>query len=526
MMWRLVPLLAALLAASPGAAAHLQTAAPTVAAAPAGFENEVFYHIFTRSMRDSNGDGQGDLKGIEQSLPYLKRLGVTSILLTPLYPSPFYHNYFASDFEGVDPAFGTMRDYQNLVRAIHARGMKIYLDEEFQYVAYDHKWFKSALGNPSSPYSDFFIFHGPNNTQPESGPFGITIAAKFPSGSMGITTVNMKSAKFRAWAANYLLGWVDPNHDGKFSDGVDGFRLDHMMDDLDNKHILTNLFDDFWKPVFAKLRATNPRLHFIAEQWDWGDGGDFLRRGGVDAAFAFPLVTAIRSFDKGKIVAAINRLERAIPPGKDELLFVENHDMQRIASDPGISPDKLRTAATLLISMKGTPLIYYGQELGMRGAPRPEYKSDEKDIGDREAFKWGSRTEAPGQANWYKSSKTYWTQRFAKDHDGVSVAEEDGDPHSLLNHYRRLLVLRRTHPAMSEGGQRLLDSPPGLLVIERWKRAERLLIIANLSQRSSIYRVIGRDLLAKRNIKGELRLSAYRATVILLPPTRLSATLL
>lgn len=517
---------ASLFAPRGSAAANTKTIAPTVAGAPAQLEEEVFYQIFTRSMRDSNGDGEGDLKGIQQSLPYLQRLGITSILLTPLYPSDFYHNYFASNFNGIDPEFGTVHDFRNLLRAIHKRGMKLYLDEEFQYVAYDHPWFKSALGNPASPYSDFLIFHGPNNTEPEAGPFGITIAARFPGTETGITTVNMKSPRFRAWATNYLLRWVDPNGDGDLSDGVDGFRLDHMMDDLDNKHILTNLFDDFWKPLFAKLRATNSKLHFIAEQWDWGDGGDFLRRGGADAAFAFPLVTAIRSFDKAKIVAAIDQLERAIPAGKHELVFVENHDMQRIGSDPGITPEKLRTAATLVTLIKGTPLIYYGQELGMRGAPRPEYKSDEKDIGDREAFEWSVSTEAPGQANWYKGPKTYWTERFAKDHDGVSVAEEDGDPHSLLNHYRRLLALRRTHPAMSEGNQRLLDSPPGILVIERSKRAERLLIIANLSPRSSFYRVSGRDLLAKQNIKGTLGLAAYQATVIQLPPTRLSATLL
>ena len=514
MMWRLVPLLAALLAASPGAAAHLQTAAPTVAAAPAGFENEVFYHIFTRSMRDSNGDGQGDLKGIEQSLPYLKRLGVTSILLTPLYPSPFYHNYFASDFEGVDPAFGTMRDYQNLVRAIHARGMKIYLDEEFQYVAYDHKWFKSALGNPSSPYSDFFIFHGPNNTQPESGPFGITIAAKFPSGSMGITTVNMKSAKFRAWAANYLLGWVDPNHDGKFSDGVDGFRLDHMMDDLDNKHINTNLFATFWKPIFAKVRAANPKIKFIAEQWDWGDGADFLRRGEVDGAFAFPLTAAIRSFDKAKIVKAIGQLDRAIPAGKHELVFVENHDMARIASDPGITPDKLRTAATLVIALNGVPSIYYGQELGMRGHPRDEYKSDEKDIGDREAFEWSAKTEAPSQANWYKGPKSYWTDRFAKDDDGISVAEEDRDPASLLDHYRRLLKIRATHPALRSGAQRVISTPGELLAVERTAGGQRLLIVANLSPVTRDYRTSGRDLLSGRRIQDRLRLTPYQSTIV------------
>ena len=122
----------------------------------------------------------------------------------------------------------------------------------------------------------------------------------------------------------------------------------------------------------------------------------------MDAAFAFPLVSAIRSFDKTKIVAAIDKLEKAIPPGKHELVFVENHDMPRIASDPGITPEKLRTAATLAMLLKSTPLIYYGQELGMRGIQRPEYKSDEKDIGTREAFEWSAKIEAQGEATWYK----------------------------------------------------------------------------------------------------------------------------
>jgi glycosidase len=504
---------AAMVVPSAGAAAKPQTVAPTVAAPPAQLDREVFYQIFTRSMRDSNGDGEGDLKGIEHSLPYLQRLGVTSILLTPLYPSDFYHNYFASDFEGVDPEFGTMEDYRRLLKAIHERGMKLYLDEEFQYVAYDHPWFRSALNNPGSPFSDFLIFHGASNSKPEEGPFGITLADRFPNDRTGITTVNLKSPKVRQWAGDYLLRWVDPDGDGDFSDGVDGFRLDHMMDDLDNKHILTNLFEDFWKPVFSRLRSTNPRLRLVAEQWDWGDGADFLRRGGVDAAFAFPLVSAIRSFDKAKIVAAISEVERAIPEGKHELIFVENHDMQRIASDPGITPEKLKTAATLVTMLKGTPLIYYGQELGMRGAPRSEYKSDEKDIGDREAFEWSAKVEAPGQANWYKGPKSYWTQRFARDDDGVSVDEEDRDPASLLNHYRRLLALRRAHPATA-GDQHVIESPQSLLVIERSGGGERLLVIANLSSQEVTYPVRGRDLLDGREIAGELRLEPYQSSII------------
>jgi glycosidase len=507
-------LLAASTAASSGAAASIQAAAPAVAAAPAALDNEVFYQIFTRSMRDSNGDGQGDLKGIEQSLPYLKRFGVTSILLTPIQPSPFYHNYFPDKPQGVDPAYGTMADFRSLARAIHARGMKLYLDEEFQYVTYDHPWFKSALGNPASPYSGFFFFHGPNNTKPESAVFGLTIAKGFPGIDVGITTVNMNAPAFKTWAADYLMSWVDPNHDGDLSDGVDGFRLDHMMDDLDNKHIDTNLFDGFWKPIFAKLRRANPKLKFIAEQYDWGYGGDYLRRAGVNAVFDFPLAGAIRSFDKSKIVDAIDKTAAAVPAGKHELIFIENHDLPRTASDAGITPEKLRTAATLSMMLQGTPLIYYGQELGMRGKPREEYKSDEKDIGDREAFKWSARTETPGQANWYKGPKSYWTERFARDNDGISVAEEDRDPRSLLNHYRRLLKIRAANPALRSGSQRVLPTDGNILAVERSGSGEDLLIVANLSAQAADYSVSGRDLLSGNPVRGTLRLQPYQATII------------
>jgi alpha-amylase len=503
----------ALFAPSASAAAK-PTVAPTVAAAPAQLSSEVFYQIFTRSMRDSNGDGNGDLKGIEQSLDYLQSLGVTSILLTPLYPSPFYHNYFASDFDGIDPEYGSMDDFRSLVKQLHARHMKIYLDEEFQYVAYDHEWFRSALGNPASPYSDFLIFHGKNNSSPESGPFGITIADRFPGAKTGITTVNLHSPSLQRWAADYLLGWVDPNHDGDVSDGVDGFRLDHMMDDLDNKHLLTNLFADFWRPLFQELRKANPKLILIAEQWDWGDGSDFLRRGGVDAVFAFPLAGAIRSFDKKKIEAAIRSVEKAAAPGKHELVFLENHDMKRIASDPKITAQKLRTAAMLATLLKGTPLIYYGQELGMRGAPRPDFQSDEKDIGDREAFEWSAATEAKGQANWYKGPKVYWTARFARDHDGVSVAEEEAAPSSLLNHYRRLLRLRAAHAALRSDGQQILEGPSTILEVERRGAGEDLLIIANLSADPADVKVSGTDLLADRRIGPSLHLEPYEGTVL------------
>lgn len=444
--------------------------------------NEIVYHIFQRSFRDSNGDGHGDLNGIRESLPYLQQLGVTAILLTPLYPSRTYHNYFATDFDGIDPRYGTREDLQRLIADLHARGMKIYLDMEFQYLAEGHPWWTAALKDRTSPWADYMLWDDRAKGIAEEGPFGLREIVNFNRDTHGVTTVDLKHPKVRAWADRYLKGWVDPNGDGRFDDGVDGFRLDHMMDDLDDKGLLTNLFADFWNPAFAKLRAVNPNLAFLAEQSDWKYGEDYLARSDVSAVFAFPIQEAIRKFDKAALVEAIEKTAAVTPPGKTQMLFAENHDVSRIASDPGITPEKLRTAAALTLLLKGTPILYYGQELGMRGQIDQGYATDEAHIPIREAFKWSAVDAAPGQALWYRRpGERYWDQRYARDNDGISVAEEEAKPGSLLNRYRTLSALRRAHPALLSGSQRVLESPPGLLVVERSKADDSFLIVTNLT---------------------------------------------
>ena len=469
-------------------AAHETPPAVPAVAAPATPRDEVFYHVFNRSFRDSNGDGHGDLQGIIDGLDYLQSLGVTSILLTPLYPSEFYHNYFTSDFEGIDPKFGTQDDYRRLIAEVHRRGMKLYLDQEIQYTDGEHPWFRESLGHPDSRYGDFILYRGAGNREPETAVFGITVIGGFNASNVRLTTVNLKSPGVQAYFQRLFLHWIDPDGDGDFSDGVDGFRIDHMMDTLDDKPQLDNLFAEFWRPLFDKVRAVNPKVTFIAEQADWGDGRGFLVHGDTDYVFAFPLRAAIRSFDKDRIITAIAQTAAATPPGKHQLLFVENHDMARLASDPGMTPEKLRTAAALNVLLAGTPILYYGQELGMRGALRDEYRTDEKDIGNREAFEWKARVESEPHALWYRGPGSYWTQKFARDDDGVSVAEQDGDPASLLNFYRRLFALRREQPALRMGMQTVIDAAPGLLVVERTGDGERLRIVSNLGAEQVTYR--------------------------------------
>ena len=472
----------------------LMLAAPVRADDP---REEVFYHIHTRSMRDSNGDGIGDLNGITASLDYLQKLGVTTILLTPLYPARVYHNYFAYSFEGIDPHYGTMADFRRLVRELHRRHMKIYLDMEFQYLAGDHPWWEAARRDPHSPYADWMLWKDRARGAAEDGPFGLRAIEHFGGDTFGVTTVNLKAAPVQAYFHKYLKGWIDPRGDGSMTDGVDGFRWDHMMDDLDSRGLLTHLFADWWKPEMTRLRALNPKVRFIAEQFDWGYGSEYLRAADTDFVFAFPIEKAIRSFDKAAIVNAIAGTAVATPAGKHQMIFVENHDIDRAASDPGMTPDRLRTAAALNILLQGTPIMYYGQELGMRGRLDPGYKTDASAIGVREAFKWSATDAASGQAIWYrKPGQHYWDARFARDHDGRSVEEEARDPASLLARYQRLLALRRAHAALRTGTQRVLDSAPGLLVIERAGAGERLLLVANLTAAPVTYEgARGRDLI-------------------------------
>src|ERR1700759_1739006 len=282
---------------------------------------EVIYHLFQRSFYDSNGDMQGDLNGINAKLDYLQGLGVNTILLLPLYQSVFYHNYFADDFDSIDNEYGSMQDYINLVKAIHQRGMKIYLDMETQYVTEDHVWWKDSYNNLNSKYNDYVLYDDSAHKQPSSIVFGVNGLTGYDNTFKKITTVNLKSKNVLDYNVKLFGYFADPNHDGKFDDGVDGFRLDHMMDTLDFKPQLANLFADFWTPLFAQLKQLNPKLVFTAEQANWfKDASEYFSDGNVDRIFDFTLTFAIASFNKNKIDSAANITLNKTPNNKAQVV--------------------------------------------------------------------------------------------------------------------------------------------------------------------------------------------------------------
>jgi glycosidase len=461
--------------------------APAAQGGP-GAKDEIFYLIFVRSFRDSNGDTKGDLRGVEDKLDYLRGLGVTTIVLTPLYQSAFYHSYFATDFSRIDPAYGTEADFRHLVRALHRRGMKIFIDEEVQYVTADHEWYKDAINNPKSRFSRFIPFHGPGNTLPESGPYGLVDLASYDGTKVRVATVNLYDPGVLEYQTRMFEYWMNPDG-ANADDGVDGFRIDHMMDDLDSRKILVNLFARFWTPLFGKLRAENPRVRILAEQADWGYGEDFLIRGGADLVYDFPLRGAIVSFDKRKITEAVAETWRRTPAGKGQLIFIENHDTNRFASEVGGDARRERVGAALNLLLKGIPLIYYGQELGMEGRQFRGWNSDANDIPVREAFPWTSAV-GPGMAVWYKDSGPWWTQSPLARGGYVSLEAEAKDPGSLLAYYRGLIALRRTHPELVSGEQAVVaDDNDRVFMFERFSGARRTLVAVNLSSAPATARV-------------------------------------
>jgi glycosidase len=446
---------------------------------------EIIYHVFQRSFYDSNGDLQGDLKGLQQKLDYLQNLGVTSILLLPLYESVFYHNYFAIDFAKIDPEFGTMQDYIDLVKEVHRRHMKIYLDMETQYVTEDQLWWKDAFGDLRSKYSDYILWDDSAHTKPSNIVFGVSGLLGFNGVYRKITTANLYNKDVQRYNYTLFSYFVDPDHDGKFDDGVDGFRLDHMMDDLDNKGRLTNLFGLFWTPLLDSLRKINPQLKIVAEQANWASYGlDYFSKGDVDRVFAFGLQYAISTFDKKKITAMADTILGLTPTNKQQVVFIENHDMKRFASSVHKNTAKEKVGAAFNLLIGGLPSIYYGQEIGMFGSGGfgRFNNSDGNDIPQREAFEWYASDTGKGMAFWYKNTGQWWDSTNDIAHDGVSLEEEKNDPNSIYNYYKKLIALRQSDEALGFGTYKtIINNNDSVVTFIRSYKSENVLVAVNLS---------------------------------------------
>ncbi len=470
---------------------------------PVNWNNEIIYHVMQRSFYDSSGDLHGDLNGFTQKLDYLKELGVTAILFTPLYESGFYHNYFPTNYENIDQEYGTKEDYLNFVTAVHEKGLKFIMDMETQYAQSGNIWFDDSYQNPDSEYSDFIYYADSLNQHPEQifmppkSPLHDFVA--WPGNKYNIVLLDLNHPRVKQWMIDFYSYWVDPNQDGDFNDGVDGFRIDHIMDDLDYKGIFTNMYQDFWQPIFKACKEINPNVFVLGEQSNWNEYGDqMIRQSGADAAFSFPLRFAIAgeegthdmyndpssngvTMESGRIHAVVLENLTKFSDSTFTVNFLENHDTDRWATVVNGNENQKRSAAILNLLLPGVPSIYYGQELGVTGQ-KHEWGSDANHIPVREAFPWTSNSEDPGNALWYIEGGEVWEVSFWKS-DAIhqfSLEHQRKDPGSLWQHYKKLIELRTHYDSFRLGDYLpLYENTEGLIAFQRTYGNEKAIVIIN-----------------------------------------------
>ena len=495
---------------------------PTASNAP-WWQTAVIYQIYPRSFQDSNGDGVGDLPGILARLDYLVELGVDALWISPFYPSPMADfGYDVADYTGVDPIFGTLADFDRLLAAAHDRKLKLIVDFVPNHSSDRHPWFLESRRSRTDPKRDWYIWRdasadgGPPNNwlshfggsawtlDPATGQFYLHSFLKEQP------DLNWREPELKAAIFDAMRFWLDR--------GVDGFRMDVLWLLIKDDQFRSNPKNPDWKPgsgtygsllpvytedrpethrIVAEMRALldgysadgSERLLIgeiylplakLVTYYGAGANGDDGRE--ADLPFNFRLI--LTAWDAEKIACLIREYEALLPPGAWPNYVLGNHDQPRLATR--IGAEQARVAAMLLLTLRGTPTIYYGDELGMQNVAIPfdeiqdPAEKNQPGIGlgrdpERTPMLWdGSRNAG------FTDAARPWLP-ISPNVGEINVEVERTQPRSQLNLYRKLLQLRRAHPALRSGAIGEVAAENGVLSYRRRSGDETILILLNLT---------------------------------------------
>lgn len=444
------------------------------------WNDRTFYEIFVRSFYDSDGDGIGDFRGIAEKLDYLndgnpettEDLGIGAIWLMPVMESSSYHGYDVTDYYALEEDYGTEEDFRFLLEEAHKRGIKVIVDMVFNHSSNQHPWFLSARMGPDAEFRDWYRWEEDNpNTR---GPWGQTLwhraGGDFFYGLFweGMPDLNYENPEVAKEMLEVTRFWLEEM-------GVDGFRLDAVMYLYEEEGRLKHTDPTHqWLKEFHRLsRELNPESFSVAEIWD--DDLEELGRYGsdeVDSLFHFPLSSALMNAVKSGKASSLKKMLKSMeeqPLPWRYATFLTNHDQDRVASQLYGNDEKAALAAGLLLTLPGTPFLYYGEEIGMTGR-----KPDEP---IRRPMHWDSSAFAG-----FTSGERPW-QPLEPDWEERNAAQMSGSPESLLNRYRVYLHLRNTEEALRRGALQVVDSDnPKVLAYLRFTEEDVLLILASFSR--------------------------------------------
>jgi alpha-glucosidase len=477
------------------------------------WEAGVIYQIYPRSFQDSDGNGVGDLRGIERRLDYLVSLGIDAIWLSPIFPSPMADfGYDVADYCGIDPLFGTMADFDRLLGAAHERGLKLMLDFVPNHSSDQHPWFQESRSSRDSPKRDWYIWRDPargggppNNWISDFG--GLAWTFDDLTGQYYLHAflkeqpdLNWRNPEVRAAMLDVLRFW--------FERGVDGFRIDVLWHIAKADGLPDNPVNPDYRPEMGEklkllqLHSTNqPEVHELAAEFraladSYGDRllvGEIVlpidelmhyygqNRPGVHLPFNFQLVEA--PWDATTLRQMIASYEAALPPGGWPNWVIASHDYPRIAAKLGEA--QARVAAMLLLTLRGTPTLYQGDEIGVgKVTIPPDRVRDPKELREP-GIGLGrdpSRTPMAWDGSSYAGFST--TEPWLPLHEDWrtrNVEAQERDPGSMLSLYRDLHRLRRAEASLSIGSFALAEGGANILAYERRHGDARLLVALNLS---------------------------------------------
>ena len=498
------------------------------------WQTGIIYQIYPRSFQDSNSDGIGDLKGIIKRLDYLRWLGITAVWLSPIYPSPMADfGYDISDYKNIHPIFGNLADFDELLHEVHARNMKLILDLVPNHTSDKHPWFMESRSSRDNPKRDWYLWRDPkeNGERPNNwlSVFGgaawewheATGQYYYHAFLKEQPDLNWRNPEVQKAMYDVMRFWLDR--------GVDGFRIDvmwHMIKDQqfrDNpvnpdyeKHMAT------YEQLLAVYSTDQPEVHDIVQQMrkvlDEYDermmiGEIYLpihrlvtyygvNNSGAHLPFNFVLISI--PWEARLIAAAIDEYEGALPQNGWPNWVLGNHDQSRITSRVGIQ--QARVAAMLLLTLRGTPTIYYGEEIGMRDVPIPF--SEVKDPqGLNMPDKNLSRDPARTPMQWSNEENAGFTDgvpwlRLDKTFTRQNVQLQKEDSYSMLSFYRSIVELRQKEPSLMYGSYAPCYSDQQMIAFKRSAEGNpSFVIVLNLSHRPCYYKQSG--------IAGKIVLSTY-----------------
>jgi len=498
------------------------------------WQSGVIYQIYPRSFYDKNGDGVGDLAGIVAKLGYLEELGVDAIWISPFYPSPMADfGYDITNFTDVDPIFGDLPTFDRLIAEAHRRNLKVIVDFVPNHSSDQHPWFIESRASREDPRRNFYVWRDP---KPDGSPPNNWLSVfGGPAWTLDPTTgqyylhsflreqpdLNWRNPEVKAAMFDALRFWLER--------GVDGFRLDTVLRVLKDPEMrdnppnpsrdlamhramgdydsLVHLYDGAHPDIhelFRELRQLidsygheHPRMA-IAELhvFNWSEWASYygVNLDELHLPFNFGLLKT--PWEAGPVRQLIAAIEETLRPGAWPNYVVGNHDEPRIATRVG--REQARVAMMLLLTLRGTPTLYNGDELGMIDVPIPPEKVQDPwgknvpgfNLGrdpQRTPVQWSAEPNAgfcpPGVEPWLP---------VAKDHREVNVVVESRDPRSHLALTRALLALRRATPALHAGSHESIPGvPDDCFVYLRMSHGVRYLVALNFGPREHVLALAG-----------------------------------